>query len=526
MVGERTRSELAERVEDVMVCMGLSGSIAELSTNGNPPREIASPGTVLFGGQFTITRPVTRNGLGRVYGAKDSLGRDVILTVCSDRPFWQKDQTAPTEEPGQENRPTRQMGFVLQEANCLSEMDHPNIVPFHSVLSASTNADPATGADLGSTLREVIDDPNRRLKPEHVISIAWIMLDALRSIHALGLLHGDVSVDTILLNAESEPFLVDLGAVLRNCGNPPLPPDEAGGAFVSDCGASGTTSGPWCDLQGLAAALHHAVTGKPFAQTDALLSDPAATDPVPKPFDAIPGYPSGFLESIDTALGTPPPASFQSADEWIDVLDGLLRQKDSNMKLLQKALGLRTPNRTARSKELQAAVVDDLPNSPDADAKPTIGAEDLPDISADQPLAVSLDASSQPTPLQQPLILEGSQMAVDLSGLKEISGFIAGCLVDCDSGLMLASELVGKFDIETAAAANVDVVRGKQTAIRLLGLDDSIEDILITLGSQVHLIRPLEGAPNLFLYAALERKTSNLGMARLQVKKVEQSIQF
>ncbi len=118
-------------------------------------------------------------------------------------------------------------------------------------------------------------------------------------------------------------------------------------------------------------------------------------------------------------------------------------------------------------------------------------------------------------------------MSTDISALKEIDGFIGGCLVDSDSGLMLASEGGGKdFDLDIAAAANTNVVKAKLNAMEALGLkDDGIVDILITLGSQVHLIRPLAKTPAIFLYAALSKK-ANLGMARLKVKQVEQSLKF
>lgn len=119
---------------------------------------------------------------------------------------------------------------------------------------------------------------------------------------------------------------------------------------------------------------------------------------------------------------------------------------------------------------------------------------------------------------------EDSSMAMDISGLEEITGFIGGCVVDSDTGLMLASHSVGTFDLEAAGAANAEVVKAKNTAIRALGLEDTIEDILITLGKQYHLIRPLESNPSVFIYVSLDKKSANLGMARLQVKKVEQTL--
>lgn len=112
--------------------------------------------------------------------------------------------------------------------------------------------------------------------------------------------------------------------------------------------------------------------------------------------------------------------------------------------------------------------------------------------------------------------------SIDLAELSSIQGFIAGCLVDSESGLMLSSETSGvSFDIEAAGAANTEVVRAKNNAIQALGLKDSIEDILITLDTQMHLLRPLASNPLVFVYVALDRQKANLGMARLIVKKVE-----
>ena len=115
-------------------------------------------------------------------------------------------------------------------------------------------------------------------------------------------------------------------------------------------------------------------------------------------------------------------------------------------------------------------------------------------------------------------------MSLDISKLSEIKGIIGACLVDSDTGLTLAKEAGGKFDLDTAGAANVEVVRAKLQAIDALKLNDVIEDILITLGKQFHLIRPLEKNPNIFVYVALDKKTANLGLARLQVKAVEETL--
>ena len=113
-------------------------------------------------------------------------------------------------------------------------------------------------------------------------------------------------------------------------------------------------------------------------------------------------------------------------------------------------------------------------------------------------------------------------MAIDISKMQDITGFIAGCVVDADSGMMLASVGGGNgFDIEVAAAANTEVVKAKLRAMQALGLEDAIEDILISLGTQYHLIRPMAKSPTTFLYVAVDRKTANLALARSQTKAIE-----
>jgi len=112
-------------------------------------------------------------------------------------------------------------------------------------------------------------------------------------------------------------------------------------------------------------------------------------------------------------------------------------------------------------------------------------------------------------------------MAITISEASKISGFIGACVVDGDSGLMIASEGGGQLDLNMVAALNTDFVKAKQNAIDQLGLDQAIEDILITLDQQIHLIRPLEQNRSIFLYVALDRAKANLGMARIQLKALE-----
>jgi hypothetical protein len=122
-----------------------------------------------------------------------------------------------------------------------------------------------------------------------------------------------------------------------------------------------------------------------------------------------------------------------------------------------------------------------------------------------------------------------ANLDVALKSAMNIEGAIGIALVDYTSGMTLG--VVGgapELDLTIAAAGNTDVVRAKMRTIEMLGLPDGIEDILITLDSQYHLIRPLKSrtGKGLFLYAALSKARANLALARHQLRQVEESIEL
>ena len=111
-----------------------------------------------------------------------------------------------------------------------------------------------------------------------------------------------------------------------------------------------------------------------------------------------------------------------------------------------------------------------------------------------------------------------------LAKLNTIDGFVGAALVDAESGMLLGQEGGGGMNLEVAAAGNTEVVKSKRKTINNLGLRDGIEDILITLGKQYHLIRPLRSRSTLFFYVALDRSRANLAMARLILADVEKDL--
>lgn len=112
-----------------------------------------------------------------------------------------------------------------------------------------------------------------------------------------------------------------------------------------------------------------------------------------------------------------------------------------------------------------------------------------------------------------------------LDEIMKIDGAQCAALVDSSSGMMLGNIGSG-VDIEVAAAGNTEVVRAKLKTMKALGINDTIEDILITLGSAYHIIRPMVAHEGIFLYVVLDKSRSNLAMARRKVADVEKAIEL
>ena len=108
--------------------------------------------------------------------------------------------------------------------------------------------------------------------------------------------------------------------------------------------------------------------------------------------------------------------------------------------------------------------------------------------------------------------------------LLKTDGALAAAVVDYSSGMLLAGGGTSSVDLEIAAAGNTEVVRAKMKTMGMLGLNDTIDDILITLGEQYHLLRPVSKQEGLCLYFVLDKSKSNLALARRALVEVEKLI--
>lgn len=134
-------------------------------------------------------------------------------------------------------------------------------------------------------------------------------------------------------------------------------------------------------------------------------------------------------------------------------------------------------------------------------------------IPSTAPAPASLVTSDQPP-------VKASPVTQALESLMMVDGAVSAALVDSGSGMILG-QAGSDPDLEIAAASNTQVVRATLATVKSLRLPDTIDDLLFTLTTQFHIIRPLANNPTLFIYLVLDKSRSNLAMARYKVTEID-----
>lgn len=115
-----------------------------------------------------------------------------------------------------------------------------------------------------------------------------------------------------------------------------------------------------------------------------------------------------------------------------------------------------------------------------------------------------------------------------LAHAMAIDGALGVALVDYESGTCLGTLGDGGLEFELAAAGFAELVRSQRVVRDTLGLHDKIEDILVTMDSQYHLIRIIQQGDDFrfFLCLMLNRHQANLALARLELARLGKNIQL
>jgi len=110
-----------------------------------------------------------------------------------------------------------------------------------------------------------------------------------------------------------------------------------------------------------------------------------------------------------------------------------------------------------------------------------------------------------------------------------IEGALGVALGDWKTGMCLGfkgtnTPAFPEKNLELAVAGNTEVIRAKMRVAESLKFKDRIEEILIILETQYHLMRLTKSINGLFFYLALDREKGNLALARIKLNQIEEEL--
>lgn len=106
-----------------------------------------------------------------------------------------------------------------------------------------------------------------------------------------------------------------------------------------------------------------------------------------------------------------------------------------------------------------------------------------------------------------------------LHDLLAVDGALSAALIDANSGMLLGAA-GSAVDLEVAAAGNTEVLRATVKTVDALRLGEGVEDIVVSLGHQLHLLHPLVHKPGLFLFCVLDKGRANLAQVQRRLHDV------
>jgi hypothetical protein len=112
-----------------------------------------------------------------------------------------------------------------------------------------------------------------------------------------------------------------------------------------------------------------------------------------------------------------------------------------------------------------------------------------------------------------------------LEKLLSFDGALSVAVVDSGSGMILGKAGSG-VEMDLAAAGASTILRARLASTRALGPSEQIDDVLISLTSQVQIIHPLPTNPSIFTYLIGDKAKSSLAMARYKATEADQLIRL
>src|SRR5262245_50257666 len=271
-------------------------------------RGVSGPGCVVAG-RYELLDRIGQGSMGTVWQARDRvLARDVAV----------KEVRLPDLMPAREREILRER--TLREARVSAKLSHPCVVTVHDVIEADGTPWIVMELVAARSLERVLAEDGP-LSPRRAAGAGLMLLEALASAHAAGIVHRDVKPGNVLLTRDGRAVLTDFGIAAVD-GDPALTQTGMVVGTPGFCAPErirGAPASPASDLWSLGATLYAAVEGRaPFdghGSPMAVLTSIVHSDPPPARL-------AGPLRAVIEALMSKDPAQRPDAARARQLLTG------------------------------------------------------------------------------------------------------------------------------------------------------------------------------------------------------------
>ena len=279
-------------------------------------------GAALGFGGFGITYKAWDKNLGTLVAIKEYY----FASIANRKPGT---QTVLIYAQNRRNEFQHFLKRFLDEARYTAKFKNDNnIVNVYEYFEANNTAYMVMEYLDGITLNEFIK--KNAMDVNQCVSVMRYICSALKTVHANGIIHRDISPDNIMLCNNGRVKLFDFGAArfskneeqeitkLTQVMKPGFSPPEQYQSI--------SKQGPWTDIYALGATLYYIITGtKPVESTNRKENDSLVT-----PKDIKPGIPGHINDTILRAMAVETHLRFSSVDEFEKALNKAKRVRDPN----------------------------------------------------------------------------------------------------------------------------------------------------------------------------------------------------
>jgi len=293
-----------------------------------------APGRVV--GRYEVLEVLGQGGFGITYRVRDTqLDREVALKEYLPPALAIRQDGSsvlPRSTEAVEDFSWGRDRFVAEGRTLANLHDAPAIVKVFDFIEANGTSYMVMELVRGGTLEDRVKEKGPLLPPD-IDTFLPPLIEGLQRVHATGYLHRDIKPGNILLNEAGLPTLIDFGAArLAIAGRSSTMTAIFTPGYAAPEQFTTGKQGPWTDIYGLAATLHHAITGKaPPSAFDRLLEDTYQ----PLAGQQIIGYAPQLLAGIDAGLAVRFDERPQSIAAWRALLGGAMADANTTVVMPQ-----------------------------------------------------------------------------------------------------------------------------------------------------------------------------------------------